>query len=130
MAGYMNCHGDIVIPKTNTFRFYVQCYGKEVSEKDGAELVVRKAGEKEIKLRKIVKGNTGKFRFEIDPKDTEKLDVGNYVYDVQIVTNAKFDGGDGLEATEGTEYCVSVFSPELRKFRIAEAADDVQTQGT
>ena len=129
MAGFMTCDGNIVLPRTNTYRFNVRCRGRKCGDEDGAELIVRKRGEAEAKIRKIAHGFRGLFRFEITPKDTEQLEPGTYLYDITIVTNANFEGVNGLEATERTDLCVSLFAPTLRKFQIAEAIDDVSTQG-
>lgn len=79
----------IILTKGDTASIFIQVVdleGKEYSIKsdDVITLTVRKTPSSNISIEKVA---THDHYFVIEPADTNNLDTGLYVYDVQLVTN-------------------------------------------
>lgn len=115
MPSRVDEHGNIIIPKGETFGFTLRNLGThEVREGDRATLSVEdKDGEAVFRWEADV--ISGGFRFYIPAGETAHLNEGVYMYDV-IIETAETEREHALRKT--------LYAPQLRKFVIGRVTDD------
>lgn len=114
----------IILPRGDTMTVDVSVDSGQFPDGSEAIFAVSKKDYAEVfSVHQIISG--GKATLRIAHDKTALLDVGDYYWDVRLVSDPSYDSNGEVICDDDTDHVLSVYSPNLPEFRIAGVTKDV-----